>query len=49
MPELAYILNHWVTVVWLALAGIYVYYAVIADLVAMVRGSKRERDKRPGP
>ena len=44
MSELAYILNHSITVAWLALAGIYVYYAVIADLVAMVRGGKKERE-----
>ncbi len=42
MSELGYILNHSVTIAWLSLAALYVYYAVIADLVAMVRGKKKE-------
>ena len=46
MSELAYILNHWVTFVWLAMAGAYVYYAVIADLVTIFR--RRHSDKRHG-
>ena len=44
MSKLWYILNHWVTIVWLLAAALYAYYAVIADLVTMVRGTKGERE-----
>ena len=44
MSEFAYIVNHAVTVAWLALAGVYVYYAVIGDVVAVFRGRKQEDD-----
>ena len=44
MSELAYIVNHAITVAWLVLAGVYVYYAVIADIVAVARGRKQEQD-----
>ena len=44
MSKLWYILNHWVTIVWLSAAALYAYYAVIADLVTMVRGSKEEQE-----
>ena len=44
MSELAYIINHTITVAWLALAGVYVYYAVIADIVVAARGRKHEED-----
>ncbi len=44
MSELAYFVNHTITVAWLALAGVYVYYAVIADMVAAARGRKQEED-----
>ncbi len=43
MSELWYILNHWVTIAWLCLAALYAYYAVIADLVVVVRNRKREQ------
>ena len=43
MSELWYILNHWVTIAWLFLAALYAYYAVIADLVVIVRDRKREQ------
>ncbi len=46
MSELWYVLNHWVTVVWLALAALYVYYAVLADVIAMVRDRNK---KGPSP
>ena len=46
MSELWYILNHWVTIAWLCLAALYAYYAVIADLVTMVRSGKREQEPR---
>ena len=44
MSELGYLFNHWVTVIWLSAAALYAYFAVIADLVKMVRGSKKEQD-----
>ena len=44
MSELAYIVNHTITVAWLALAGVYVYYAVIADIVAVARGKKKQQE-----
>ena len=43
MSELAYIVNHSITVGWLFLAGVYVYYAVIADFLAVMRGKKKEK------
>ena len=46
MSELWYILNHWVTIAWLCLAALYAYYAVIADLVVIVRNHKREQEPR---
>ena len=49
MSELWYVLNHWVTILWLAAAAIYAYYAVIADLVAIVRGGKPDRDHEERP
>ncbi len=50
MSELAYIINHTITVAWLILAGIYVYYAVIADILAVARGRKQEQDApHPNP
>ena len=45
MSELWYILNHWITIVWLCLAALYAYYAVIADLVVIVRNRNREQDQ----
>lgn len=45
MSELWYILNHWVTIAWLFLAALYAYYAVIADLVVIVRDRKREQEQ----
>ena len=45
MSELAYVLNHWVTIVWLFLAALYAYYAVIADLVVIVRNRKKEQQQ----
>lgn len=45
MSELLYILNHWVTIAWLVLAALYAYYAVIADLVVIVRDRRREREQ----
>ena len=44
MSELAYIVNHVITVAWLSLAGVYVYYAVIADMVTVARGKKQKED-----
>ena len=44
MSELAYIVNHVITVTWLVLAGVYVYYAVIADIVTVARGKKQQQD-----
>ena len=44
MSELAYFVNHTITVAWLALAGVYVYYAVIADMVTVARGKKQHND-----
>ncbi|MDE0132160.1 MAG: hypothetical protein OXM62_06975 [bacterium] len=44
MSELWYVLNHWVTIAWLILAAVYAYYAVIADLVIIVRNRKREQE-----
>ena len=44
MSELAYIINHTITVAWLILAGIYVYYAVIADIVAVLRRRNQPQD-----
>ena len=44
MPELAYIINHAITAAWLCLAGIYVYYAVLANVVAVFRGRERKED-----
>ena len=49
MSELAYSINHIITVAWLALAGVYVYYAVIADIVAAARGRKHEEDTPRSP
>ena len=43
MSELWYVLNHWVTIAWLFLAALYAYYAVIADLVIIVKNRRRER------
>ncbi|MDE0120963.1 MAG: hypothetical protein OXS33_04460 [bacterium] len=43
MSELWYVLNHWVTIAWLVLAAFYAYYAVIADLVIIVKNRRRER------
>ena len=48
MSELAYIVNHTITVAWLILAGIYVYYAVIADILAVARGKKQEKEAGGG-
>ena len=48
MSELAYIINHTITVAWLILAGIYVYYAVIADIVAVARKRKQQDPSRGG-
>lgn len=46
MSESGYILNHWITVVWLFAAALYLYGAVIADVVASVRAGKdRARDE----
>ncbi len=45
VPEIGYIINHWVTVAWLSLAGLYVYYVVIADLVKVIRGNKKEQEQ----
>ena len=42
MSELAYSINHIITVAWLVLAGVYVYYAVIADIVTAARARKHE-------
>ena len=47
MSELAYIVNHVITVAWLVLAGVYVYYAVIADIVA--RRKKQQHPEHPNP
>ena len=44
MSEFAYIVNHVITVAWLSLAGVYVYYAVIADMVTVARGKKQKED-----
>ena len=44
MSELAYFVNHTITVAWLALAGVYVYYAVIADMVTVARGNKKAKE-----
>ena len=43
MSEFAYIVNHTITVAWLILAGVYVYYAVIADVVAVLRRRNHPR------
>lgn len=48
MSELAYIINHTITVAWLILAGIYVYYAVIADIVTVARKRKQQDTSRGG-
>ena len=48
MSEFAYIVNHIITVAWLILAGVYVYYAVIADIVAVARGKKQQEDTGSG-
>lgn len=45
MSELWYVLNHWITIVWLCLAALYAYYAVIADLVTIVRDRKRVKEQ----
>ena len=45
MSELWYILDHWVTIAWLVLAALYAYYAVIADLVVIVRDRRREQEQ----
>lgn len=44
MSELWYVLNHWVTIAWLFLAALYAYYAVIADLVIIVKNRRREKE-----
>ena len=44
MSEFAYIVNHTITVAWLILAGVYVYYAVIADVVAVLRRRSQPQD-----
>lgn len=48
MSEFAYIVNHVITVAWLILAGVYVYYAVIADILATLRRRRQEEDA-PSP
>ena len=47
MSELAYSINHIITVAWLALAGVYVYYAVIADIVAAARSRTKHEEDTP--
>ncbi len=32
LSESAFIVNHWITILWLVAAGLYTAYAVIADL-----------------
>ncbi|MBE0529899.1 MAG: hypothetical protein IH626_03670 [Rhodospirillales bacterium] len=32
LSESAFIVNHWITIVWLVAAGLYTAYAIIADL-----------------
>ena len=44
MSELAYSINHIITVAWLILAGVYVYYAVIADIVGAIRRRNQPQD-----
>lgn len=32
LSESAFIVNHWITILWLVGAGLYTSYAIIADL-----------------
>ncbi len=32
LSESAFIVNHWITILWLVAAGLYTSYAIIADL-----------------
>ncbi len=37
-----YIVNHWYTVAWLTIATVYVYQAVISDIIGFFRVKKKE-------
>lgn len=32
LSQSAFIVNHWITILWLVAAGLYTSYAIIADL-----------------
>ena len=44
LSEIGYVINHWITIVWLSAAAVYAYYAVIADLVKTVKGGGEEQE-----
>lgn len=43
LSESSFVINHWITILWIVAAGLYTSFAVVAD---MLRPKRRSEDTK---